>query len=242
MAAIHKGKRTLNKQANQYLMTSVICAGLIAAYGFMLAKPEAAQQMHPLFHILPVLWFWGIFHYYKKFRSFRAGAAGESDLLDALRRLPNQYHVFTNFVIEEKGIRDEADFVVVGGNGVFVIEGKNYCGRISGAEGDVEWEQRKFAAGGKEVFKRIPNPVKQAHWHVVNVARLLKKRDLRAEVSGMLVFTNSNAQLDAHADHMRIVRGTGRVNDLILSYKPQRKLDKSMVKEIVQSLKETGKR
>lgn len=236
MAIIHKGEHNLKKQARQYLLTSGICLGLIIAYAFVFINSGTDFAVHPAFHILPLLWLWGIFFYYRKYKNFLAGAIGENHLLTELRQLPNTYHIFTNFIIQEKGIRDEADFVVVGENGVFVIEAKNYCGQITGNADDLEWQQRKVAKGGKEVVKGILNPVKQATWHTLNMARLLKNHGFNLYVNAILAFTSPHVQLSIEANNLFIVHGCKKINAAILNYRPTKKLDKNMVKDIVRVL------
>ena len=60
-----------------------------------------------------------------------AGAAGEDQALTYLSRLSDEYTVFNQICLPDSksstGYR-EADFVVVGPNGVFIIENKDYRG------------------------------------------------------------------------------------------------------------------
>lgn len=233
MAKVHKGKKTLSRQSRQYLFSAFVCAGLIVAYGFMIFRLGGELSLNPVFHVLPVIWLMGIFYYCRRYRTFQAGARGENEILAYVRQLPNQYHVFSNFVIKEKRIFDEADFIVVGENGVFVVEGKNHLGKIVGTEDDIEWKQYKIGQKGKPYTKNIMNPIKQTRWHRLNIQGMLRQAGFHISVVPLLVFTNDAVQLEIISSEMIVLKGSKYVNDYILRYRPQRKLDKHMIKDIV---------
>lgn len=236
MAIIHQGKNTLSKKANQYLWVSGVCAGMIAVYAYLFFSSGAGQQINPAFHLLPVVWLLGAIHYSKKYKTFRAGAAGESDLLRQIRQLPNTYHVFTNFLIREQGIVDEIDFVVVGERGVFVVEGKNHIGRIVGTADAVEWQQHKLGKESKPYVKKMANPVRQTEWHTINLARLLKNYGLHTVIKGILVFTNPKVTLAVEPVSLTLLKGSAAVNPFILQYQSPHKPDKNQVKALVRYL------
>lgn len=242
MAIVHKGKKTLSRQANQYLLTSLVCVLMLFAYVVTIVQGQAETEINPVYMALPVLWVVGAILYFRKYRIFKAGSVGESDLLEYVRKLPNQYHIFTNFQIKEKRIHDEVDFIVVGDNGVFVIEAKNHVGKIVGKEDDVEWKQYKSDKNGKPYTKILANPIKQADWHAININRLLRMLGFRATVSGLLVFTNPKATLELGASKLTILDNSKAVNQYILNYKPQQKLDKSHINKIVRALEDTIKK
>lgn len=233
MAKVHKGKKTLSRQSRQYLFSACVCAGLIGVYGFMIFRLGGELSINPFFHVLPFVWLMGIFYYCRRYRTFQAGARGENEILTYVRKLPNQYHVFSNFVIKEKRIYDEADFIIVGENGVFVVEGKNHLGKIVGTEDDIEWKQYKFGHNGKQHTRNMMNPIKQTKWHRLNIEGMLRQAGFRISVVPLLVFTNIAAQLEIASSEMIILKGSKYVNDYILRYSPQRKLDKNMIKDIV---------
>jgi len=233
VAKVHRGKKTLSRQSRQYLLSAFVCTGLIGVYGFMIFRLGGELSINPLFHLLPVIWLMGIFYYCRQYRIFQAGARGENEILTYVRNLPNQYHVFSNFVIKEKRIHDEADFIIVGENGVFVVEGKNHLGKIVGTEDDIEWKQYKFGQKGKQHTKNMMNPIKQTKWHRLNIEGMLRQSGFRISVVPLLVFTNTAVQLEIASSEVFVLKGSKYVNDYILRYRPQRKLDKHMIKDIV---------
>jgi len=233
VAKVHRGKKTLSRQSRQYLFSAFVCTSLIGVYGFMIFRLGGELSINPLFHLLPVIWLMGIFYYCRRYRIFQAGARGENEILTYVRNLPNQYHVFSNFVIKEKRIHDEADFIIVGENGVFVVEGKNHLGKIVGTEDDIEWKQYKFGQKGKQHTKNMMNPIKQTNWHRLNIEGMLRQSGFRISVVPLLVFTNTAVQLEIASSEVFVLKGSKYVNDYILRYRPQRKLDKHMIKDIV---------
>lgn len=239
MAVVHKGDRSLDGQARQYLMTSGVCVIMLVAYMMMVVK-GAELELATL--ALPAMWVVGIFYYLRKYRIFKAGAQGESELLAYVKRLPNQYHVFTNYMVKDKRIRDEIDFLIVGFNGVFVVEAKNHVGRIVGNADDVEWKQYKVDKHGKPYTKNMMNPVKQAQWHTANIGGLLGRLGYQVSVKGLLVFTNPKAKLEIEPHKMTTLYGCEEVNSYILNHVPKRKLAKGEIQQIVEALETSIKK
>ena len=81
-------------------------------------------------------------------------------------------YVINNLVLkidEEK--TSQIDHVVINRNGVFVIETKNYSGRIYGNENQLEWTQ---VLNYGKVKNKLYNPIKQNKTHIFHVSRLLQ--------------------------------------------------------------------
>lgn len=241
MAAIHKGSRTLNGKARQQLLTAAACVVMLLAY--MAVFFESLIHFDGWhYYLLPVLWIFGIFYYRRSYKIYKSGAAGEDGLLAELKKLPNSYHVFTNYRIEEKRIRDEIDFVVVGKNGVFIIEVKNHVGKITGGADDVEWQQEKLGKHGAPQKKAMRNPVKQAKWHNANVSRLLYRNGIKLPTRVMLVFTNPNVSLDIETDGIPVLTESAAAVNYILSKNGGNRLDADKVNKISEWLLEYEKK
>lgn len=242
MAVIHKGDRSLNGQARQYLLTVLACVLMLTAYGAVFLKGLAnIGELEWFYLVLPLVWVAGIFYYWRRYRIFKAGAEGESELLQYLKKLPQGYHVFSNYRILDKRIRDEVDFLIVGGNGVFVIEVKNHVGRITGRADDIEWEQHKLGRNSTPYTKKMRNPVKQARWHGVNVERLLAKGGFKVSPQVLLVFTNPRVSLDIETDGMPVITECEAVVDFILNKVTLHKLNGGKIKELTAAFQEYAK-
>lgn len=91
------------------------------------------------------------------------GKVGEISVVSKLSRLnKEQYIVLNNILIpKSNGGTAQIDHVVVSVYGIFVIETKNYRGRITGSEYDQYWKQTIYRR--KEKFY---SPIRQNYGHV----------------------------------------------------------------------------
>lgn len=64
----------------------------------------------------------------------------------------------------------QIDHIVVNANGVFVIETKNYSGRIYGQENQQEWTQ---VLNYGKVKNKLYNPIKQNKTHVYHISKVI---------------------------------------------------------------------
>jgi hypothetical protein len=69
----------------------------------------------------------------------------------------------------------QIDHVVIRPNGVFVVETKNYAGRIYGSESQQEWTQVLAYGETKNSFY---NPIKQNSTHIYFLAKALRQQDI----------------------------------------------------------------
>lgn len=121
---------------------------------------------------------------------YAAGSRGETQVLDWLRELPDSYHVFTNVRVHE---RMEADAVVAGPAGLFLVEVKNYAGGLEGTSTDRSWFQHKRSKQGKSYIKEIRNPLQQLRRNTFILSRYLRQEGCRAWLDACTVFPNRNA-------------------------------------------------
>ena len=89
-----------------------------------------------------------------------------------------------SFKIEDKTI--QIDHLMINKNGVFVIETKNYRGRIYGDENSQTWTQ--VLNYGKSKHK-LYSPIKQNKSHIFYLSKLLK--DFDVEYHSIVVFYNN---------------------------------------------------
>ncbi len=92
-----------------------------------------------------------------------------------------------DLILTNGEMTSQIDHIVINPRGVFVIETKNYSGRIYGSENQREWTQ--VLAYGK-VKNKFYNPLKQNATHVYNVKRLVG--DL--PVHSLVVFVKNNTR------------------------------------------------
>ncbi|MDO4971633.1 MAG: NERD domain-containing protein [Bacteroidales bacterium] len=129
------------------------------------------------------------------------GRRGEARISKILEKLPEDYVTINDVVLSTKSGTTQIDHVVVSKFGVFVIETKNYRGKIFGNDNREQWTQlivtevtyaRKWYKTYTYVKKsRLYNPVKQSLGHAYHVENLLKSH-CDVKVVPIVVFTDSS--------------------------------------------------
>jgi hypothetical protein len=137
--------------------------------------------------LAPLVLIAGFYYYLRRYRVYRGGLEGEKRVAKLLSvTLSNDYYLLNG--MHFGGGDGDVDHIVLGPNGVFVIETKNWSGKIM-CHGD-KWQRksrRRFTG----------SPSRQLKKNVAKVQRILDLspfRELRVWVEGAVVFTN-NADL-----------------------------------------------
>lgn len=102
-------------------------------------------------------------------KAVRKGELGEYKIDIQLEQLPTDYRFISDILIRTKKGLTQIDHVIVTPVGIFVIETKNYLGKIYGKQFDKDWTQ--YNNGQKTYFY---NPIKQNYGHVMALMELLK--------------------------------------------------------------------
>ncbi|HEY8390940.1 MAG TPA: NERD domain-containing protein [Clostridia bacterium] len=97
-------------------------------------------------------------------------------------------YVLNNYMVVDEGKSSQIDHIVIRKNGVFVIESKNYSGRIYGKENQLEWTQ--VLKYGK-VKNKIYNPLKQNATHIYRIKKIL---DEKVQIKSLVVFVQNNTK------------------------------------------------
>ena len=169
---------------------------------------------------------WVANYFWQNYRKTASGDTGVERSLDILSELPDGYHVFSNLRVDEAYIGT----VVVGRNGVFIINTKNHNGEITPSD-EYEWTQKKVGRGGTAYTATLRNPVKQTKKQIYKMSQFLKKNNIRAWVDGIVYFTNPDLILNGTGD---AYTNRGRaVLEFILDYPVRTPLDDSIVERIV---------
>lgn len=129
------------------------------------------------------------YFYLRRYRVYRGGWEGEKQVAKLLNsKLNDDYYLINHLYLQGGG--GDIDHAVFGPNGVFVLETKNWSGKIS-CNGD-EWRRfgkPNFSASPSHQVKRNAQKIKQA----IDVSSDL--RALKVEVEGIVVLTNLHATL-----------------------------------------------
>lgn len=240
MAKLYRGRRSLRIQALKYWLWSAACFGVpLCLLVWQVAVGQENFTLDRVELYLPILLFLFGFYFLHRYRTFLAGARGETMVLRELKTLDDAYCIFMNYRIVGPRHRDEIDFLVVGETGVFVIEVKNHSGKISGAAKAAYWKQYKGKnQQGKP--KQMKNPVVQTRRHAANVGNLLRRGKLSMWAEGILVFSNPAAELHITSDETPVFRSGKKVAEFIRNYRTTRVLTQGEVRQITAYLRQNG--
>lgn len=140
--------------------------------------------------------------YTKKYAILKQGIEGELKTTEILSELPNDYYIFNDVEVTVEGKKSQLDHIVVGPNGVFVVETKNLKGTIKGNEDEKKWQQIKEVNFNRHK-KHFYNPTKQVRTHCFRLAQYLREQNLGHWVEPAVFFTNEEANILAQTDKVK---------------------------------------
>jgi hypothetical protein len=194
----------LKNQTRKNLAKAFLCIilfGLIffslilhALFTFSLGVFEAAGL---LFSLVPL----GAFYFYlRKYRIYNGGWQGEKSVAKLLSKtLSDDYSLINDVYLHDGG--GDIDHIVLGPNGVFVLETKNWSGKIN-CNGD-EWQRP-----GKQGFKGSPS--RQVKRNAAKIRNIIDSsptlRPLGIKVEGIVVFTNNHSSLNLNNPTVPILK------------------------------------
>jgi len=142
---------------------------------------------------------------------------------------PDTKYVINNLMIINDGKSSQIDHLVMNKTGIFVIETKNYSGRIYGNEDQKEWTQ--VLSYGK-VKNRFYNPILQNRTHIFALSKLIGRSDCFISI---IVFpkaqlmTNTNTSVGyfgsikrrykAQTKEIFSVEELNRIHGILMEYK-----------------------
>lgn len=144
--------------------------------------------------------FLAAFYYFlRKYRIYGGGWAGEKKVIELLNsKLGDDYILLNDLYLRGGG--GDIDHVVLGPNGIFVLETKNWNGSVT-CNGDI-WQRT-----GKQNFKGSPS--RQAKRNVYTIKHIIDSSKvlgtLAIYVEGIVVFTNNHATLNLNNPTVAIV-------------------------------------
>ncbi|MBR3244967.1 MAG: NERD domain-containing protein [Parasporobacterium sp.] len=161
-----------------------------------------------------------------------AGNAGEEAAAAVIKRiLQKRDYCGRNVPVSFGGQKTELDFVIVNRNGVFIIEVKNYSGKISGEEEALQWKKSKTSQGGKTYEKFIENPIPQVKREEYILGNFLRSKGINVWVNGYIYFVRNNRPFQS-----RYLLNSGNEIDMAIHKKPDSLLNEKTIEHIVKTL------
>lgn len=193
----------LTSQTRKNLAKAALCLVLFGLI-FSLASYRIIQTfniniLEATIFLMSMIPLGGFFYYQQKYRIYKGGSQGEKNVIKTLNRnLNDQYSLINGVVLQGGG--GDIDHIVLGPSGVFVLETKNWSGRII-IDGD-NWQRP-----GKQV---TGNPSLQAKRNAQKVKRLIDNsavlRGLGVWVEGIVVLTNQHANISINNPTVPILK------------------------------------
>ncbi|HOI24254.1 MAG TPA: nuclease-related domain-containing protein [Caldisericia bacterium] len=205
-------KKNFVKEMISSLQFQTLIELLIALAGFLLMVQGIENQQTLVFLAGSVAFIFGAYLYQSKVtqtKIWRSGLTGQHRVEEALANLDDRYTLINNMSLPFK--KCDMDHILIGPNGIFLIETKNYKGEIT-CIGD-RWEYQKVGRNGGLYRGHINNPSKQLKrsiWELKNYLDKKSKKILQQSafpywIQGVLVFTNKEAVLRTRDETVVVV-------------------------------------
>lgn len=171
--------------------------------------------------------------FFKRYKPMIKGDIGEMKVKLRLKFLPKGYKIINDVMLaNDKGKTVQIDHIVVGINGVFVIETKNYTGTICGGPEEVSWKQI-FQKSSHDFY----NPLFQNKGHIIELRNQLKGLGYIPIYSVIAFGENCKLMLP---DSITNVIYMNEVKNYIKAYKSDTILKDESVERITNLIKENN--
>ena len=154
--------------------------------------------------------FIGFGHYIKSKQNkqeataLEAGAQGEAQTAQQLAASLDQTHYLFNDIVLRQGLRSaQIDHLVICPHGIYVVETKNWRGRIEGHGDDAYWTQVKYADSSPI---RLKSPVNQVRRQADTVARVLRNAGKAPDkIVPVVAFASTKTTLQVDSPQVPVV-------------------------------------
>ena len=194
----------LKRKAFQNLALMALCAIVFAALTLSeiphsllyidVGRFEGIRALLLLFSFLIALFF------FRRYSGYKQGYEGESKVSKILSSILSDEYCLINDVMVSDG-HGNVDHVVLGPNGIFMIETKNYGGKIAcyGDEWTRQYTSKKPGRFDRFIHFELGSPSKQVKRNSMRIKGLIESSETfksrRIWVQGIVVFANQNADL-----------------------------------------------
>lgn len=162
----------------------------------------------------------------------QAGIQGEKTAVKMIRSILSfEDYQFNNINISYNDKTTEIDNIIVNQYGVFIIEVKNYTGKIIGTEKDYNWQKYKTTNAGNTYFTTIDNPVKQVNRQIYILSHYLKEHGINVWKEGYILFLQNNSPIK----NKMILHNKDEINNAVHTYS-KKKLNSKTIESIIVTL------
>lgn len=231
MAILHAKESSYSNKKRKHFFVSIVFSAVAVLIWLWWGNNILHRHIMPMeINIVMILCFCltgGVGQYFwRQYRKASSGDTGIERSLDVLKDgLPDDYQVFTNVTLEGTF----CNTVVVGTNGVFIINTKNHNGEITPTD-DREWMQEKVGRRGTHYSAPMRNPIKQLKRQIYIASQYFRAHNINVWIDGIVYFTNPDLILHGTADQYTN-KGRG-VLSFILDYPVRKPLSEDKIREI----------
>jgi hypothetical protein len=185
-------------------------------------QADIFEEVGLVFLFVPLVAF---YFYLRKYRIYSGGWEGEKQVAKLLNNnLNDDYYLLNDLYLRDGG--GDIDHIVLGPNGVFVLETKNWSGNIF-CNGD-NWQRagkRNFSGSPSRQIKRNAAKIKQIIENSPNL------RPLGIRVEGIVVLTNNRTHLQLSSPTVPVLK-LPQLPHYIASYRSSRSYSREQLEEV----------
>ncbi len=175
--------------------------------------------------------------YFSKYLTWNLGAKGEEIVIEELKKLGEDYRILND--VRLPNLDGNIDHVVIGENGIFVVETKHHKGYIKYENG--AWTQEKLGFKGKSYLGDFGDPIKQVGRNAVRLREFISEQKIFSEnfipwINTIIVFTNPKVKLQTEKVPTDIIR-IGDLCKAIRTKETKIKLRKDEIDKVFDILK-----
>ncbi len=232
MAQIAKKSNHLNSQIKRLYLEWLL-------YGVLAAICLALLELTQMFSFLGIqLIFLKILDSINHYRILRVGLDGEKEVFELINRLPKSYKILTDVKIVSGNKSSQIDFVIIGRNGLFIMEAKNMRGIIRGRETDKMLKKTKLGKSKDRYVSEIYNPILQILGHKKGIDSFLASRGHSYRAIPILYFSGEG-KFEVESEKVKIIDQPVLVIDYIKRHE-QDNISDFVQNKIIADLKAIG--
>ncbi|RLC94614.1 MAG: hypothetical protein DRI40_07265 [Chloroflexi bacterium] len=226
-----KSTRNSHIEANKRRNLAVVVLLLVLSE-FIIALGARITSWLLLAAVLPVL---AVPIFLRRYDVWKAGSTGEKSVVRELQGLDDSYYLVSSVVLP--GSRGDIDQVLLGANGVFVIETKNYSGKVV-CDGD-NWYRIKR---GTRDAVRTESLSKQVKRNASQLRRFIHDTtQISLHVNPVLVFVHPAVHLELNNPTVPVLR-PGELAGFIRGFESPFRLGEEQLELLGESIREASAR
>lgn len=231
MAVVLKKRNNLLRQEILQVILLIIIFFVMLLYFFIFKCENIITKLFPF--ILLYFFYINII----KYKKLKSGIKGEKLTLEILKKLNNNYIILSDLKIHYKNKKAQIDNLVIGKNGIFIIETKNVYGIVTGSGNNT---YVNVLNNKKEPYFKMYNPCKQVLTHKTKLNELLKLHNLNSTIEPIVFFSNYNTKVNIKNKNVHIFTEDNHCELIkhIRNFSPKHTLKKSEIDSIVNLLKD----